>query len=295
MYSLAMLLVLSNPAVAADPGTVIANTARAAYGAGIVSDLAVYSNTELVTTVVNPTPSMLEFLQYAPIHPAAVPTLVSITEYSVSGNPAGPFVGLPPPMPLGSATPLDLGVAVPLIAIGVYHQGEPIFLRLIDPDQNRNSSLRETVLISLISSIANESELIRMTETGPSTGIFTGYIHSVGETVMAPADGLLSVEQDCLISIAYADVYDASDTSSRTTPVDPTGVVFDSHTGQPVNGAIITLLQAGNDEPAQVYGDDGVSDMPASLVSGGQATDSGGTEYQFPPGRFRFPFVAPGE
>ena len=50
MYSLAMLLVLSNPAVAADPGTVITNTAMASYGAGIVNDITEYSNTVIVTT-----------------------------------------------------------------------------------------------------------------------------------------------------------------------------------------------------------------------------------------------------
>ncbi|HSH13400.1 MAG TPA: DUF11 domain-containing protein, partial [Desulfurivibrionaceae bacterium] len=41
-------------------------------------------------------------------------------------------------------------------------------------------------------------------------------------------------------------------------------------------------------------GDDGVSLYPASVASGGTATDSSGRVYTFPPGYYRFPYVLPG-
>ena len=46
--------------------------------------------------------------------------------------------------------------------------------------------------------------------------------------------------------------------------------------------------------PATVYGDDGISLFPATIISGGTVVDAGGMVYDFGPGEYRFPFVAPG-
>ena len=46
--------------------------------------------------------------------------------------------------------------------------------------------------------------------------------------------------------------------------------------------------------PATVYGDDGISLFPATIISGGTVVDAGGMVYNFGPGEYRFPFVAPG-
>ena len=86
---------------------------------------------------------------------------------------------------------------------------------------------------------------------------------------------------------------DASDTSATSTLVDPFGLVFDSTTGQLVNGAQITLIDEASGLPATVYGDDGISTFPSTITSGGSTTDSGGMVYNFGPGEYRFPFVAP--
>src|SRR3546814_14449830 len=55
-----------------------------------------------------------------------------------------------------------------------------------------------------------------------------------------------------------------------------------------------TTLFRSTGQPAEVFGDDGVSAYPSSVVTGQSVTDAGGTTYDFPPGDYRFPFVAPG-
>jgi uncharacterized repeat protein (TIGR01451 family) len=76
--------------------------------------------------------------------------------------------------------------------------------------------------------------------------------------------------------------------------VDPFGIVFDSGDGTPVPGSIVTIVDAATGAPAQVFGDDGVSAYPNTIVTGSTVTDASGAVYSFPPGDYRFPFVAPG-
>ena len=47
-------------------------------------------------------------------------------------------------------------------------------------------------------------------------------------------------------------------------------------------------------QPALVFGDDGVSSYPATILTGQSVTDSGGTRYDYPAGDYRFPLVRPG-
>ena len=57
---------------------------------------------------------------------------------------------------------------------------------------------------------------------------------------------------------------------------------------------MVRLLNADTGQLAQVIGDDGVASYPAELTTGGQVTDGAGVEYNLGTGRYRFPFVAPG-
>ncbi|MBC7728904.1 MAG: DUF11 domain-containing protein, partial [Microbacteriaceae bacterium] len=69
---------------------------------------------------------------------------------------------------------------------------------------------------------------------------------------------------------------------------------FDAATGLPVNGAQVTLISLATGQPAAVLGNDGVSSYPATVTSGASVTDSGGTVYTVPPGRYQFPRIGPG-
>ncbi|MGB5260870.1 MAG: OmpA family protein [Gammaproteobacteria bacterium] len=290
----AALMMVPLLAQAVPVGTVIDNTATATFSGGTTSN----SNTVTTVTVVARTPSLIEFLQYAPMSPTATPLPVAVTDYSSSGTPAGPFTPMAAPVPAGSTTPINLGSPVPLEPVTVYHQGDPVFLRLTDPDQNLDAFSAETVLVSLNVGATGDMELLRLTETGPDTGVFTGYIQSWISSMYPlaanPANGQLGLQDDVVITADYVDVADGTDTSAASTLVDPFGLVFDSATGGLIDGAQITLINDATGLPATVYGDDGISIFPSTIGSGGTTTDSGGRVYNFGPGEYRFPFVAPG-
>jgi len=291
LISLLMLPILGH---AVPAGTVIDNTATATFNGGTTSP----SNTVSTTTVVVRTPSTLEFLQYAPSSATAQSVPVTTTEYSSSATTAGPFVPMPAPTPAGSATAIDLSNPVPLEPVSLYHQGDPIFIRVTDLDQNLDATTAETVMVTLNVSATGDIEVLRLRETGPNTGVFTGYIQSYVDSItpsaVNPGNGQLGLQANINISSSYADPADSTDSSTNTAMVDPFGLVFDSTTGQPVNGAQVTLIDESSGLPATVYGDDGISTYPATVTSGGSATDSGGTVYNFAPGEYRFPFVATG-
>jgi uncharacterized repeat protein (TIGR01451 family) len=290
-----VLCILLLPALAwsAPPGTVISNTAQATYTLGATAGIVSPSNTVETTTVIVRTPSALEFLQYAPTLPGAEMVSVPVTECSSTGTTAGPFVPLSPPIPCGSGTPIDIGNPVPLVATNVYHQGDPIFILMTDHDQNLDALEADKVLVSLENASLGENELLRLTETGTDTGVFVGYIQSQCTIPATEHNGICTVDTESLVVSRYTDSSDGTDTATVTVMVDPYGIVFDSSTGLPVDGAQVTLNDARGD-PAQVFGEDGLSTFPATVTSGGTATDSGGKTYDFPPGGYRFPFVTPG-
>jgi uncharacterized repeat protein (TIGR01451 family) len=296
LSSAIVFIILFSPKVifAAPPGTIISNTAAATYTDG-PSSLSVVrnSNTVVVTTVAARTPATIELLQYAPASPTAQLVLVSPTSYSTSGTLLGPFAALGPPVPAGSGTPLNLSSPVPLVLASQYHTGEPVFVRVTDLDQNLNPAVAETVLVTMRDSLTGDIEVIRIMETGPNTGIFTGYIQTGGQAATT-GNGVLSVLSGSQVTGIYVDAVDPTDSRSASVMVDPYGKVISSATGQPLDGVSVTLIDASTNLPATVRGDDGVSTFPATVTTGGTLSDSSGRVYSFPPGEYRFPFMSPG-
>lgn len=281
-------------AQAVPPGTVISNTARASFqiqGTPITAA----SNTVALTTTWKRTPSHIELLQYAPAVGNAESIQLPATQYSPDGTTGSTTQSIAAVHPAGSTIAIDLSSPVPLSAAALYHQGEPIFFRVIDPDQNIDPQRAETIWVLLTSSETHDTELLLLTETGPDTGIFIGYLQSSGLGPAQTYNGLLDVTEGGHISAQYTDVADPSDSVNLSVLVDPYGLVFDSATGQAVDQAGLTLINVATGQPAVIYGDDGVSTFPATITSGGTFTDSSGKVYAFPRGAFRFPFVAPGQ
>jgi uncharacterized repeat protein (TIGR01451 family) len=277
-----------------DPGTVIDNTAVARYAVDDSGPLSVASNRVTIVTVELRTPSQIELLQYAPSRQDALMISVAPTSYSTDGTAAGVFNVLPPPVPPGRVQPLDLTQPLPLTLATVYHRGDPVFMRVRDPDQNLDPGTVETVLVTLAVMPAGEVMLLRLTETAPDSGEFAGYVQSRDETAGRALDEFLAVAPDAIAAASYVDTSDPDDRAEASAPVDPRGRVFDSATGAPVDGASLTLVDMATGMPAVVFGDDGASVFPATVVSGGTVTDSGGHTYDFPPGCYRFPFLVAG-
>jgi uncharacterized repeat protein (TIGR01451 family) len=122
--------------------------------------------------------------------------------------------------------------------------------------------------------------------------VFVGYVPTTANS--ASPDCALDVQRNSEIDATYVDPTDDTDSARDDALVDPFGLVFDSQTGSPINGARVRLVDVATGQPATVYGDDGVSRYPNEMVTGQVATDQGGTQYSLPAGVFRFPLVAPG-
>ncbi len=172
--------------------------------------------------------------------------------------------------------------------------GEPLFFELDYPGGNADPNKVDTVT-GVILSKSGDRETLTVTETGPNTGKFVGYIQTV------PGH---SPSGDCKLGVEPGDtILVESLTTGNQAPFvsvqvgvlfDPNGIVFDSGTGSPISGAKVELVDATTGAPAQVYGDDGNAQFPASLLSGGNVTDSDGSSYQSGAGGYRFPLVKPG-
>jgi uncharacterized repeat protein (TIGR01451 family) len=272
------LLLSAGSGLAAPPGTIIDNMATLTYSTGGMPT-AIDSN-RVVFTVRSP--AVIEFLKYAPTVPSAENVPVPDTYYNNGGG-----------YTLITSPPETATQPVPLVSETTYHGSENLFLRLTDLDQNLDPATRETVVITVSDSGTGDMETLRLTESGPNTGIFTGYLPLT--TSGTPAtDGRLLAGVDSKLSADYTDPVDNSDTTTDTALVDPYGLVFDSTTGGTINSATVTLIDLATGNPATVFGDDGVSSYPATIISGGTVTDSGGTFYDLPDGTYRYPFVTPG-
>jgi uncharacterized repeat protein (TIGR01451 family) len=274
------------PAMALTPFT---NSATLTSAGSVIASASVTSLLDA------PTIAAITFYQYAPMAPDAVPMRVPTTVSSSDGSTSGGTLPLAQIFAVGSSTPIDLSNPVPLKAAAVYHQNEPVFVHVVDGDQDSDPTVAETVWVLVSVAEIGESELLLLTETGPNTGSFLGYIQSTGSGTATTFDGTLHVTADAPLTGEYIDSDDASDRATASVMVDPYGIVFDSSTGTPLDAVGLTLVDAATGQPATVYGDDGTSLFPSTIASGGTVTDSSGRTYTFDSGKFRFPFVAPGD
>lgn len=287
LYLFAVLCTLFFTNSAFSSETVI-NTARADYSIGTVPMVSYSSAVSLIVR----TSSTLEYLEYAPLSPDLERLNVSTTKYlDSSGSP----VAMSGPVALGTKSSLDISNLIPLIKANVYHVNEPLFLRLADGDQNIDPTVAETILLTLEIKDNSEKEVFVFTETGPDTGVFIGYVNTAVTASVVNGDGVLSVNEDASIVAAYVDSKDSADTAEATVLIDPFGIVFDSRTGLPVDGITVNMIDTSTGNPAVVYGDDGVSIYPSTVISGGTVADSSGVVYTFDPGGYRFPFVQLGK
>lgn len=173
-----------------------------------------------------------------------------------------------------------------------YAQGAPVLVELTNPSGNDDPNAIDTSEV-VIWSGRGDVEHLTLYETGPDTGIFTGAIDT---KVGAPASENCLVETNSRekLTVEFKGASENTNDASDTALIDPFGFVFDSLTGLPVSGVTVSLLNADTGQPAQVFGDDGVSAYPSTMVSGQTVTDAGGAVYPGQEGHYRFPLLAPG-
>jgi uncharacterized repeat protein (TIGR01451 family) len=196
---------------------------------------------------------------------------------------SGVYAGLP-------TTPASLQSS------NAFRAGEVLVIGLTLASANSDPNAIDT--LAAVLDLANgDRERITLTETASNSGEFTGFINTIGvPPAVVQGDCRLSVNPGSPLQLRVTDQANASLVATATIDflVDPFGIVFDSGDGSAVPGSRVTLVNAATGQPAQVFGDDGVSAYPSTVVTGQTVTDGSGKLYSYPPGDYRFPFVAPG-
>ena len=277
----------SLPAYAQNQPQIITNTATGEWDAGS-QRLSRTSNTVqfVVETIQLPAP-VLNLFHFS-TGPNASPVNLPSTMCFGSGGPAtvalsGAFAGV-------STAPASL---VPANAI---RAGEPLVVQVDAAIKNLNPNAVDQFEATIITENGDQ-ERVTLTESAANSGRFTGYINTAA---IPPAP----VKGDCILSFRPGDTLtvELDDSSTGISVgnaeieilIDPFGLAFDSGDGTPVDGTRITIVDATTGNPATVFGDDGVSSFPSTIITGSTVTDSGGNLYPFTSGFYRFPFLRRG-
>ncbi|MEQ1510107.1 MAG: hypothetical protein ABL909_06875 [Sphingopyxis sp.] len=186
--------------------------------------------------------------------------------------------------------------AVTIAPASEFTAGQPVAFGISSSADNLSATIRDTIVVT-IRTVSGDEEQLTLREDAENSGFFIGYLPTVRmPPALAQGDCRLSVAPGSPIrlSLYRQGAPEALATATVSFLVDPFGIVFDSGDGAPVAGARVTLVNDATGLPAQVFGDDGVSAYPSTVVTGSTVTDSSGQSYVFPAGDYRFPFVAPG-
>ncbi|AMO73264.1 hypothetical protein AZE99_06010 [Sphingorhabdus sp. M41] len=174
--------------------------------------------------------------------------------------------------------------------------GEPLIISILSASSNVDPLAIDSFDI-LLTTPTGDREQINIIETAADSGRFVALINTAA-VPPAPMQG------DCVLSVKRGETFDitvheisgnAIGSAKVGILVDPFGEIFDSGDGTPISGARVTLIDTATGQPADVFGDDGVSIFPSTVIAGGTVTDSGGTLYNFRDGFYRFPFARAGE
>ncbi len=258
---------------AAGQTTRVENTATLRFTATDGTTRAIASNTVTLDTIRAKQPTTLRF--YRP------PPTYEMTGMECRTTPSLSFT----PAPIDQTT---LAASREVKTLDVYSD---MLLVIENRAGNHDAGLRETTVIT--AGVGNTVIKVPLRETGGDTGVFAGGVPATAtgkHPELRACDG--RAQRGVRITLSFDE--DAESLSSaQSLLIDPAGFVFDSRTGALIDGATVSLVDA-NGQPATVFGDDGVSRYPSTMVSGSAITDAGGTFYPAQPGRYRFPLTLPG-
>ncbi|MDT8442795.1 MAG: OmpA family protein [Desulfuromonadales bacterium] len=280
------LCMTSVPLAATLPGTLISNTASATYDLPGSLTGSSTSNPVDITTTIQRTPSEIRFLQYAPAFPSGYQDIdIPVTYFSLIDT-LDPGLTTNPVDQYG--TEYTLPATTPVIESNIFHGGQPIIIRLTDVDQDTDPDSPDQILVTIVSEGTLDKEILLLAEDGNTGGTFYGYILTELSNTIA-LDGVLALQTGSQIRADYVDAVDGTDSSTIGALVDPFGIVFNSITGNPVDGAYVTLYDVTNgDLPATDIRDDfGNLGYNATVLTGDSSLG-------FSQGQYRFPLIEPG-
>ena len=250
------------------------------------------TNEARFTVVAKVTPSTIEFYRHAPNAPDATGIQLYGSDYIPTGELSGEEYLPVDPGSTRYGAPIDFSRPVPLVPSESFYAGELIFVRVTDEGQNGDPEAIETIIVR-IQSDAGDEVVLRLYESGPDTGSFFGYVPSTPDSSQM-LDSRLTTHGEAHLEARYVDAFDSTEISIDTALVDPFGRLFDSLTGELINGAEVTIVDAATGEVAMVYGLDGMSSYPSTIITGSVVTDESGAVYELEEGQFLFPLMVPG-
>ena len=277
-------------------GTEVINVASFSYTHGSSEGTSVTSGrlltNEAVFTIRPPaTPALIEFFRNSPTAPSPIMRNINGTDFSPSGELSGAFQDIGPAVTAGGGN-VKLTDEIPLIPATTYLAGELIFVRVTDSGQNLNSNEIDTVDITLEAD-SGDVIVLRLYESDPNSGEFFAYLPS-SALATERNDNIITVSENTQLTATYIDTFDQTDVTIDTAIVNPLNRVFSSVTGEPVDGAVITLINLDTGAEATVFGVDGFSAFPSEVISGEGVTDAGGLAYEVEDGQFRYPLLESG-
>jgi uncharacterized repeat protein (TIGR01451 family) len=170
-------------------------------------------------------------------------------------------------------------------------RGAPLFVQVNAAVCNTNPTQVLSVPVTISSRLTGDVESFTAVETAPNSGLFRIQpdVPTADATTHAvvSGDGILEVLPNDVVTATVTRCAAGPVSASTTLSIDPSGVVYDSHTNQPVAGATVQLIDvtgAGNGGnaggPARVLQADGTTPAPSTVVTGAN-------------GSYAFPVVAP--
>lgn len=197
---------------------------------------------------------------------------------------------------------LTRGNSVPLVPVSFIKDRQTIFLRITDEIQNKFSDKIETVNVTLnvIRShstasldtslgLTFSSEItLRLYETGKDTGIFLGYIPFYANS----SNSSIINMSDFFIVAAYNTGTADTNFIKVNLDVNTKGRVFNSLTGELLNGLNITLLNATTGKNANILSTDMTKNISATAVTG---QNIAGEDIKIDKGEYYFPYVSAGK
>ncbi|MGB5336075.1 MAG: OmpA family protein [Woeseiaceae bacterium] len=282
-------ILVSGAALASPPGAVISNQASLEHLDRSGQLTSVLSNEVSVVTAVLRSPASVDFTRVVANGTGTAQETVGPAACMTGGA----LQTLVDPTLVGGNT-INPALVQDIRTTSAYNIGEAAFIRLVDSDQNLDYQQIDYVTVIVSNTLSGDTETIQLSETGLDTGVFSGYV-PLGSGAPIPGDCVLRGPPTSGITVAYVDPVDSTDTAQASAILDPVQRVFESRTGTVISGSTIEIVDALTGLPATVYGNDGISQFPSSIVSGGTVTDSSGTSYVFGPGEYRFPVVPDGD
>ncbi len=277
-------------AQAAQPGDVVRNIASFSY---TINDARFDQETNPADFTVRAAPAdpTIEFFRFAPNAPTPIMRRINGSGFSPSGNLDGPFTPTPTPT-ANDGSDIDFSRDIPLFPAQTYTGGETVYVQVTDERGNRDINAIDRVVITVMS---NTGDIITLElfETGPNTGEFWAHFPTTeGDTPRF--DTTLSTQPNDELTATYDNGAVQGAVVADTALIDPFGLVFDSVTGAPVDGALVRIVNANDLSDASIWGIDGFAGYPSEVISGSEARDTSGLLYEFDSGEFRFPVAETG-